>query len=1054
MSSSATTRRGGRKLKGVLACAVGALVIALAGCGAFPYANQTVLAQVTSIEGTHVTADILDEASMAEGNGAEHANVSSYERQADEVFRVGDESVYATDAENLHPTTQSGAASEHITIENGALANAPEGVSLENGTLVVESGGAYTISGSLEGAIDITTTDEVRLVLDGFQLTGSETPLVSSNGNLVLELGAGSNRIACEGTVEDAEAVASALQTQGALFIEGAGELEMVAPGRAISAQTMLALDGGSLTVTSGDDALFSASDLRISGGALTADAGDDVAHGDFVTVIEGGTITGNGKEGIEAERIYLRDGAITLTTSDDGVNAAEPEAHDDAGAPEGCSETESCLIAIGGGTLSIDAKGDGIDSNGSVEVRGGTTTVSSLAPNSGEANAPLDYEVAAVLTGGSLLMVGDGSMAQGFTEADQAYVLCQVSGEAGQEVALEANGTTLASMTAAQDFNVAIATAPGLTDGESVQVSVAGQAIDVTATTEAQSGMGMPGASGQPPATPEGEEGVEPPSGEQGSAPEPPSGDAQGNATEPPAMPSEGQAAPQEPPSGEANGNGSTPEPPSDATADDEQHTPPEPPSGEQPTGETPQGEQNAAPEPPNGEQPELATTGGEISFEVSTEQAETLEVGDIVRITFGASATAEELEIQNGFNALPNMGNGPAMGGQSEDFGTAATTFDTDVTIHDEEYTSTSADENAIRVTNGAAAVLGTLGVTKTGDSTNTDASNFYGMNAGILANEGSEADIADTVVTTDATGANGIFSYGEGTTVIITNTKIRTSGDSSGGIETAGGATTIAGDLDIETQGASSAAIRSDRGGGTVDVDGGSYVTHGTGSPAIYSTANVSVHNATLTATSSEAVVVEGKNSVALTNCDTTGSMTGTNGEGSGENLHGVMIYQSMSGDAEVGEASFEARGGSLATTAGDLFYVTNTTCTIELADVELGLADGALLRVAGNDGSRGWGQSGSNGGTCTFTAIDQQLKGAIVVDEISSLSLTLTGESSFEGTINADGTQGTVDVTLTDGTWTLTGDSYVSSFEGDLSHVAANGHHLFVNGEQVL
>ena len=336
------------------------------------------------------------------------------------------------------------------------------------------------------------------------------------------------------------------------------------------------------------------------------------------------------------------------------------------------------------------------------------------------------------------------------------------------------------------------------------------------------------------------------------------------------------------------------------------------------------------------------------------------------------------------------------------------------------------------------------------KTGDCTNTENSDFYGVNAGVLARDGASLTLDGGTVTTDAKGGNALFCYGEGTTLTARDLVIRTSQSNSGGIETAGGGTTVAENLDIETQGASAAAIRSDRGGGTVTVTGGSYVTHGTGSPAIYSTADITVSSATLNATASEALVIEGKNSITLENCDASGAMTGTYRDGA-ENLQGVMIYQSMSGDANVGKGSLTVTGGSLKTEAGDLFYVTNTTAEINLKGVALTLADGALLRVAGNDGSRGWGAQGANGGRVTLTAEDQALEGEIVVDEISSLRMTLSGSSAFTGTVNPEGEAGTVSLALKDNaTWTLTADAYLSSFQGDAAQIQTNGHHVYVAG----
>lgn len=164
---------------------------------------------------------------------------------------------------------------------------------------------------------------------------------------------------------------------------------------------------------------------------------------------------------------------------------------------------------------------------------------------------------------------------------------------------------------------------------------------------------------------------------------------------------------------------------------------------------------------------------------------------------------------------------------------------------------------------------------------------------------------------------------------------------------------------------------------------------------------------------------------------------------------------MIYQSMSGDADLGEASFFAEGGSITAKTGDMFYITNTDCTISLNNVALTLANDTLLRIEGNSSSRGWGIQGANGGDVVLDAKAQKLEGNIIVDSISSLDFSMTEASSFTGAINSDGDAGTVNVTLDDtSTWTLTADSYVTSFTGELTNITANGYHLYVNGEQAI
>ncbi|MCC8043041.1 MAG: hypothetical protein LIO69_05970 [Oscillospiraceae bacterium] len=400
-------------------------------------------------------------------------------------------------------------------------------------------------------------------------------------------------------------------------------------------------------------------------------------------------------------------------------------------------------------------------------------------------------------------------------------------------------------------------------------------------------------------------------------------------------------------------------------------------------------------------------------------------------------------------------DMPGGNGFGGSGEvTNGTSVTTLTDDETISDSTYSSTGDDENALRI-DGAAVTLDGVTVSKSGgDSSNTEDGDFYGQNAALLALNGAQVTITGAEISSSAVNGNGVFSYGEETVVNISDSVIRTIERNSGGIQTTGGGTTNAENLDIQTEGASSAAIRTDRGGGTVNVSGGTYVTNGTGSPAVYCTADITVSDAVLTANSSEGIVVEGKNSVTLNDCTVSAKMVGTYNDSS-ENIHAIMIYQSMSGDADVGTAYFTAEGGSITALAGDMIYVTNTHCIISLKGVDFTLADDSVfLRVEGNDASRGWGTAGSNGGDAELTAENQIFSGDIIVDEISTLDMTLTGSTTYTGAVNPDNNGGTVNVTIEDGAvWELTADSYITSFEGDISSVVTGGYTLYVNGEAV-
>ena len=357
-------------------------------------------------------------------------------------------------------------------------------------------------------------------------------------------------------------------------------------------------------------------------------------------------------------------------------------------------------------------------------------------------------------------------------------------------------------------------------------------------------------------------------------------------------------------------------------------------------------------------------------------------------------------------------------------------------------------SADgEHAITADGETKTISNTL-VAKTGEA-DGDEADFYGENSAVFATNGGTLTLSDMVVKTNGTHANAVFSYGEGTTVNISNSYIETSGNCSGGLMTTGGGTMNAENLTITTSGNSSAAIRSDRGGGTVTVTGGDYTTSGKGSPVIYSTADITVNDATMTSTASQGVVVEGKNSVTLNNVNLTADNNTKNSDKSSY-YQAVMIYQSMSGDAAQGKSSFTMNGGTLSNKNGDVFFVNNTATDINLSNASItNNGDGIFLRAA----AAGWGSEGSNGGQVTLNAANQIINGDMIVDSVSNLNLYLKSGSAFTGAINSDGQAGEVYVEIEDGsTWTLTGDSYITSLTCGTGAIKLNGHKLYVNGKE--
>ena len=464
------------------------------------------------------------------------------------------------------------------------------------------------------------------------------------------------------------------------------------------------------------------------------------------------------------------------------------------------------------------------------------------------------------------------------------------------------------------------------------------------------------------------------------------------------------------------------------------------------------------------DGEEPEKPDGNGQ-SAEAEEISLSDIQEGDIVSITLdedenAASITVMSMEMdgqgQPGGDGQGAPGQG-GPGGQSQgvDSYTAVNEYIEDTTVSNETIESTGTDENAALISSGASVTLDNDTITRTSeDSKGGDNSSFYGVGAAVLATDGT-AYVKDGSVTTDAAGGAGLFAYGDGT-VYASGTIVKTTQDTSGGVHVAGGGTLYGWDLDVETNGESSAAIRSDRGGGTMVIDGGNYVSNGVGSPAIYSTADIAVSNATLTANGSEAVCIEGLNSIHLYDCDLTGNMSDLD---QNDNTWTVILYQSMSGDSEVGNSTFQMDGGSLTSENGGVFYTTNTESTITLNNVDINYNDDNefFLQCTGNTNQRGWGQSGVNGADCHFTGISQDMQGDVIWDSISDLDFYLTEGSSLTGAVVDDesyageGGEGYCNVYVSaDSTWTVTGDSTVSSLENEGTIVDSNGKTVTIQG----
>ena len=358
----------------------------------------------------------------------------------------------------------------------------------------------------------------------------------------------------------------------------------------------------------------------------------------------------------------------------------------------------------------------------------------------------------------------------------------------------------------------------------------------------------------------------------------------------------------------------------------------------------------------------------------------------------------------------------------------------------IAHESMTNTTADQNAFIGKNKAVVNIENSVFDKTGNTTSDDNSNFRGQNAVVLGIDGSQINIKGSNITSNSKGSNAVFATGENSVINVENTNIHTKSDSSRGLDATYKGTVNGKNLTITTEGAHSATLATDRGEGTITAEAAKLTTSGEGSPVIYSTGNIMVNNVNGIANNSEIGVVEGKNSITLTNSNVTGYKD-----------NGFMLYQSFSGDAENGIARLKAENNTLTTHAtGAFLYVNNTTAEVDLSNNAISMPNTSTLVKAAAD-SR-WGKTGENGGHLTLRTSNQELSGNIMADSISTIALDMTNGSSLVGAVNTDNTAKEVTVKLSkDSNWILTGDSYVKSLSNEDttgSNIQLNGYKLVV------
>ncbi len=592
----------------------------------------------------------------------------------------------------------------------------------------------------------------------------------------------------------------------------------------------------------------------------------------------------------------------------------------------------------------------------------------------------------------------------------------------------------------------------------------------------------------------------------EQGQPPEMPTGDSN-NMGEPPEKPEQGETQdsntekgqPPEMSTGDSNNMEEPPEKPEQGETQDsntENGQPPEIPTGDSNNnmGEPPTktGQENSSNQISTSNYIMLGTEGliisilviylimskfNKLTLKETLKNANKAIIFILAIIIITAIITVIEICItknlltSNSGEMPNNMQMMPSGDSSSSVTKTGATTVDGTTQTLEEDYQTSQADESVILVTNGGNATINGATVSKTGgDSSNTENSEFYGVNSGILVTENSTATIKNATISTNAKGSNALFATGTDSKIYVSDSTITTTGSASArGLDATYGGYIEANNVTITTQGGSCATLATDRGEGTIIAKNSTLETNGSGSPIIYSTGDIRIENTTGTANGAQMVVIEGKNSATVIDSTLSASGKGNRNDTdqAGVMIYqsipvytdqaGIMIYQSMSGDAGQGTGTFTAENSTLSVQSDSnyyktapMFFITNTDAIINLTNSKLLYGSNILIS---SKGTSEWGKTGSNGGNTTLNANSQELEGNIEIDEISTLTMNLSN-SSYKGTINSDNSAKEINIKLdSNSKITLTGDSYITSLENSdetNSNIDFNGYKLYVNG----
>lgn len=407
--------------------------------------------------------------------------------------------------------TLSDGSSYSVTDNNSTL----DAVIFSKADLTVNGNGTLNINGNYKHGI--VSKDDLIILSGTLNVTAQKVALNGkdcvkiNNGNLTLKSGSDGIRsdnsedtskgyIYINGGTIDITSANDGIQAESVIKIENVN-LNIISGGgssgslsssdesfKGIKADSDIYIEGGVFNINSKDDCIHSNNTITISGGTYTLSSGDDGVHADNAIEISNSatnlTIT-KSYEGIEAADIVIKDGNISITATDDGINAAggnNSENSDKFGRPgQNSFNSSTGSILISGGTIYIKMSGDGIDSNGTLEITGGNITTSGA--NSGDTSI-LDFDATGNISGGTYIGTGASSMAQNFSSSStQGAIMVTCSNQsAGTQITLkDSNGNSVISHTAEQAFSCVILSCPSIKKGETYTLTIGSSTSTIT---------------------------------------------------------------------------------------------------------------------------------------------------------------------------------------------------------------------------------------------------------------------------------------------------------------------------------------------------------------------------------------------------------------------------------------------------------------------------------------------------------------------------------------------------------------------------------------------